>query len=61
MPLPHFLLLVIAVIALAAATLWLALAAGVPLAALGMGALIAAAAAHLGARMGDGPHRWTRS
>ncbi|MEZ5725562.1 MAG: hypothetical protein R3E47_10825 [Paracoccaceae bacterium] len=46
MPLPHFLLLMIAVILAAAATLWVSIANGVPLVALALAALIAAAVVH---------------
>ena len=55
MPLPHFLLLVAAVILAVGATLILALALGVPLQALALAAGIAAAVAHLSARVGNGP------
>lgn len=50
MPLPHFLLLLAAVIVSAAFTIWLASAIGVPLFALGLLALMAAAVAHYAAR-----------
>ena len=59
MPLPHFLLLVVAVILAAGLSLLLAVAAGVPLPALALGAAIAALVAHLMARsrdMDNGPH-----
>lgn len=52
MPLPHFLLLIAAVILAAGLSLWAALAVGVPLAAMGLGALIAAALAHFATRTG---------
>lgn len=55
MPLPHFLLLVAAVILTAGATLVLALIMGVPLQALALAAGIAAVVAHLSARIGNGP------
>lgn len=55
MPLPHFLLLVAAVILAAGATLVLALAMGVPLQALALAAGIAAVVAHLSARIGNRP------
>ncbi|WP_162784643.1 hypothetical protein [Paracoccus suum] len=51
MTLPHFLLLIVAVILIAGLTLWAASAAGLPLAALAIPALIAAAAVHLAARV----------
>lgn len=50
MPLPHFLILVLAVILAAGLTIWAASAVGVPLFALGLLALVAAAVAHLTAR-----------
>ena len=46
MPLPHFLLMIVAVIVAAAATLWVSFANGVPLVALALAALIAAASGH---------------
>ncbi|MFV0411158.1 MAG: hypothetical protein ACK5LJ_16105 [Paracoccus sp. (in: a-proteobacteria)] len=46
MPLPHFLLLIAAVILAAAATLWVSVANGVPLIALALAALIAAGVVH---------------
>ena len=55
MPLPHFLLLVAAVILAAGVTLFLALSLGVPLQALALGVAIAAAVAHLSGRIGNGP------
>ena len=55
MPLPHFLLLVAAVILAAGATLVLALLMGVPLQALALAAGIAAVVVHLSARIGNGP------
>ena len=57
MPLPHFLLLVAAVILAAGVTLFLALSLGVPLQALALGVAIAAAVAHLSGRIGNGPPR----
>jgi len=50
-PLPHFLLLICAVILAAAVTLWMAAKAGVPLAALAIALLGAAALARLLARV----------
>lgn len=50
MPLPHFLILILAVILAAGLTLWAASAAGVPLFALGLLALAAAGIAHLTTR-----------
>ena len=55
MPLPHFLLLVAAVILTAGATLVLALVMGVPLQVLALAAGIAAVVVHLSARIGNGP------
>lgn len=55
MPLPHFLLMLAAVVLAAAVTLWLALWAGVPLQILVVAALVGAAVVHL-TRTGDGPH-----
>lgn len=46
MPLPHFLLLMLAVILAAAATLWVSIAHGVPIVALALAALIAAGVVH---------------
>ena len=58
MPLPHFLLLVAAVILAAGAALVLALVMGVPLQALALAAGIAAVVVHLSARPDNGPrHR----
>lgn len=60
MPLPHFLMLLAAVVLAAGLSLTLALAAGVPLSVLGLGVLVAALAAHLLARMDRaprGPHQ----
>ena len=51
MPLPHFLLLLLAVVLAAGVTLWVASVAGLPLAGLGITALVAAAAAHLATRV----------
>ncbi|MDO5528981.1 MAG: hypothetical protein Q4F71_06215 [Paracoccus sp. (in: a-proteobacteria)] len=42
MPLPHFLLMLAAVILAAGATIWFGLQSGLPLAALCLGALVAA-------------------
>jgi len=50
MPLPHFLMLIIAVILAAGLTIWAASAVGIPLFALGFLALLAAAIAHLSMR-----------
>ena len=50
MPLPHFLLLILAVILAAGLTIWVASAVGVPLFVLGLLALLGAAVAHLGMR-----------
>lgn len=50
MPLPHFLLLILAVILTAALTLGLSYAAGVPQIALALLALFAAAVLHLSVR-----------
>lgn len=55
MPLPHFLLMMVAVIAAAAATLWVSIAHGVPIVALALAALIAAAVVHL-SRDDNQPH-----
>ena len=55
MPLPHFLLLVAAVMLAASVTLFLALSLGVPLQALALAAGIAAVVVHLSARIGNGP------
>ncbi|MBA4490452.1 hypothetical protein [Paracoccus sp. S1E-3] len=46
MPLPQFLWLMAAVIVAAAATLWVSLSNGVPIVALALAALIAAAVVH---------------
>lgn len=54
MPLPHFLILIVAVILAAGLTLWMASAAGLPLAALGLAALVGAALARLA--QGNRPH-----
>ena len=60
MPLPHFLLTVLAVIIAAGVSLVLALAAGIPLPVLALVAAVAAVIAHLAARTGagldNGPH-----
>lgn len=50
MPLPYFLLLIVAVILTAAFTLWVSLSAGVPLVAMALFALSAAAVLHLSMR-----------
>ncbi|HWL58770.1 MAG TPA: hypothetical protein VNQ78_19125 [Paracoccus sp. (in: a-proteobacteria)] len=50
MPLPHFLILIFAVILAAGLTIWAASAVGVPLFALALIALMAAAIAHLATR-----------
>lgn len=42
MPLPHFLLMILAVIAAAALTIWAVAGSGLPLAALGLAALVGA-------------------
>jgi hypothetical protein len=55
MPLPHFLMLVAAVIVAAGVTLILALSLGIPLQVLVLGTAVAAAIAHLSARIGNGP------
>ena len=47
MPLPHFLVLIAAVILVAALTLWAVFAAGAPVVVLAMVTLSAAAALHL--------------
>ena len=54
MPLPHFLMLIVAVILAAGLSLVLAVSAGVPLPVLALGAVIAALVAHFMARSGDG-------
>lgn len=50
MPLPHFLLLILAVIIAAAFTLWISLSAGVPLVLLLVVTLTGAAGLHLSIR-----------
>lgn len=50
MPLPHFLILMLAVILAAGLTLWAASAVGIPLLALALLALAAAGIAHLSTR-----------
>lgn len=55
MPLPHFLLLLVAVIAAAALTIWAAFFAGVPVVLLGLVALIAGFLTHLAGRLDAGP------
>lgn len=57
MPLPHFLMLVAAVIVAAGVTLVLAVSLGIPLPVLALGVVIAAAVAHLSARIGSGPRQ----
>ncbi|MBU3030783.1 hypothetical protein [Paracoccus marinaquae] len=52
MPLPHFLLLIMAVLVAAFLTLWASIATGVPELALVLIALSAAALVHLGHRNG---------
>ncbi len=52
MPLPHFLMMLVTVILAAALTLWAGFAAGVPLAAMVLVALSAAAVLHLRQRGG---------
>ena len=54
MPLPHFLLLIAAVILAAGVTLWASVAAGVPLAAPAIVALMGAAVLHLSMRDHEG-------
>lgn len=46
MPLPHFLMMLAAVVAAAAVTLWLAISLGIPFGALALVALVAAAVLH---------------
>lgn len=55
MPLPHFLILMLAVILAAGLTIWAASAVGIPLFALALLALAAAGIAHLSTR-DDHPH-----
>ncbi|WP_196216712.1 hypothetical protein [Paracoccus shanxieyensis] len=50
MPLPHFLILILAVILAAALTLWIASASGVPLMAMALVILMAAGIAHFAMR-----------
>ncbi len=54
MPLPQFLLMLVLVIVVAAATVWLATSFGIALPALALVAVIAAAVAHVAGRPGDG-------
>lgn len=54
MPLPHFLLMITAVILTAALTIWATVSAGVPLAALALVALTGAAVLHLSMRDNEG-------
>ncbi|WP_112873993.1 hypothetical protein [Paracoccus endophyticus] len=59
MPLPHFLLMLAAVIVTAGATLLAALSLGVPFQVMGLVVLAGAVVVHLAARSGDagdGPH-----
>lgn len=51
MPLPHFLLLLVAVIAAAALTIWAAFSAGVPVIVLGLVAVVGAMLSHLATRL----------
>ncbi|MBV0890602.1 hypothetical protein KTN05_01905 [Paracoccus sp. Z118] len=61
MPLPHFLITLAAVILAVGATIWLAVAVGLPFKAVLLGALVGAVVVHLSgafARSDDGPdHR----
>lgn len=50
MPLPHFLIMLLLVLLAAALTIWAASSAGLPLAALAITALLAAAALHLASK-----------
>ncbi|MFN3274390.1 MAG: hypothetical protein ACK41U_06930 [Paracoccus sp. (in: a-proteobacteria)] len=50
MPLPHFLLLIAAVLVAAGLTLWISLSAGVPMIVILLGGLSAALALHLSQR-----------
>ena len=54
MPLPHFLLMIAAVILAAALTIWATLSAGVPLATLAIVALTGGAVLHLSMRDHEG-------
>ncbi|MFV0300374.1 MAG: hypothetical protein ACK5IP_05770 [Paracoccus sp. (in: a-proteobacteria)] len=54
MPLPHFLVMIAAVILAAALTIWATLSAGVPVAALALVALTGAAVLHLSMRDNEG-------
>ncbi|MDO5704478.1 MAG: hypothetical protein Q4G49_05300 [Paracoccus sp. (in: a-proteobacteria)] len=54
MPLPHFLFLVAVIILFAGVTLWASVAAGIPLAALAVVALMGAAVLHLSMRDHEG-------
>lgn len=56
MPLPYFLLMILAVVLAAALTLWVAIAAGTPQVALLLVGLTAAAVVHLGHRSGHDRH-----
>ncbi|MFB2532275.1 hypothetical protein ACEYYB_00675 [Paracoccus sp. p4-l81] len=56
MPLPHFLLMLFGVIALAGATIWMVAGSGLPLGALGMAALVGAAIMRLALHR-PGPHQ----
>ncbi|SFN15118.1 hypothetical protein SAMN05216224_102668 [Thioclava dalianensis] len=51
MPLPHFLLLIVFVIVMAALTIWIFASSGVPIAMLGLMALVAAGVMRLLARV----------
>ncbi len=58
MPLPHFLLMLIAAIAAAGLTIWAAFSAGIPAIVLGLIALIAALLTHFAGKPGgDTPRR----
>lgn len=54
MPLPQFLILIASVITAAGVTIWFAASAGVPFAALGIVALMAAGLVHLSMRDREG-------
>ncbi|WP_170295199.1 hypothetical protein [Paracoccus aestuariivivens] len=51
MPLPHFLILIVAVILTGALTIWIAASIGIPLYVLGVVALTAAAIVHFATRV----------
>lgn len=60
MPLPHFLLMLIAAIALAGLTIWAAFAMGIPAVLLGLIALVAALLTHVaGKANSEAPRRGT--